>query len=63
MCSNHDDDNDADDTRNENNDTLLRPRCRLVGADGGTSDMCECVHVRRVPLGATVEIILLDQGN
>ena len=23
---------------------------------------CECVHVRRIPLGATVEIILFDQG-
>lgn len=60
MCSNHDDNHD--DARHEN-DTLLRPRCRPVGVDGGPGDMCECVHVRRVPLGATVEIILLDQGG
>lgn len=24
---------------------------------------CDCVHVRQVPLGATVEIVLLDQGK
>lgn len=24
---------------------------------------CECVHLKRIPLGTTVEIILLDQGN
>ncbi|XP_029162349.1 laccase-1-like isoform X2 [Nylanderia fulva] len=60
MCTNHDDAND--DARNDNNDTLLRPRCRPV-VGGGPGDMCECVHVRRVPLGATVEIILLDQGG
>lgn len=28
-----------------------------------TSSTCECVHVRKIPLGATVEIILIDQGN
>lgn len=59
MCSKYDDD-DADDAH-ENNDTVSRRRCRSV-ADGA-GDMCECVHVRHVPLGATVEIILLDQGN
>lgn len=66
MCSIHDDGDDGDDdTRNENNDTVSRRRCRPVGdgTGGGASDMCECVHVRHVPLGATVEIILLDQGN
>lgn len=63
MCSNHDDD-DADDAP-ENNDTVSRRRCRPVadGAGGVAGDMCECVHVRHVPLGATVEIILLDQGG
>ena len=25
--------------------------------------LCECVHVRHIPLGATVEIILMDQGD
>lgn len=63
MCSNHNDD-DADDAH-ENNDTVSRRRCRPVadGAGGVAGDMCECVHVRHVSLGATVEIILLDQGN
>ncbi|XP_063984368.1 uncharacterized protein LOC135166222 isoform X2 [Diachasmimorpha longicaudata] len=28
---------------------------------GGTE--CECVHLKRIPLGATVEIILLDQAG
>lgn len=28
-----------------------------------TSSTCECVHLRKIPLGATVEIILLDQGG
>ncbi|XP_033226148.1 laccase-like isoform X2 [Belonocnema kinseyi] len=31
--------------------------------DDITSSNCECVHVRRIPLGATVEIILMDQGG
>ncbi|XP_029665348.1 laccase-23-like [Formica exsecta] len=66
ICSNHDDDDDdADNARNENNDTVSRRRCRPIGdgASSGASNMCECVHVRRIPLGATVEIILLDQGG
>ncbi|XP_015111395.1 laccase-4 [Diachasma alloeum] len=29
--------------------------------NGGTE--CECVHLKRIPLGATVEIILLDQAG
>ncbi|XP_043474717.1 L-ascorbate oxidase-like isoform X3 [Leptopilina heterotoma] len=28
-----------------------------------TSSTCECVHLRKIPLGATVEIILLDQAG
>jgi len=54
--------NDNDDDLNESNETVSRRRCRQVG-DIGAGNICECVHVRHVPLGATVEIILLDQGN
>ncbi|KAG5325774.1 LAC4 protein, partial [Pseudoatta argentina] len=54
--------NNNEDDLNESNETMSRRRCRQVG-DGGASDICECVHVRHVPLGATVEIILLDQGG
>ncbi|KAL6259668.1 hypothetical protein P5V15_009584 [Pogonomyrmex californicus] len=59
LCTNSDD-NETD--FNESNETVSRRRCRPVG-DGGAADICECVHVRHVPLGATVEIILLDQGG
>lgn len=24
---------------------------------------CDCVHLRQIPLGSTVEVILLDQGH
>lgn len=59
LCTNSDDNEDA---FSESNETMSRRRCRPVG-DIDTGDICECVHVRHVPLGATVEIILLDQGN
>ncbi|XP_046744679.1 laccase-2-like isoform X2 [Diprion similis] len=36
-------------------------RCRRDGISEG--QVCECVHVRRIPAGATVEIILMDQGG
>ena len=54
---------DEDDARVENNETasLSSRRCRR--SDATASNVCECVHVRYIPLGATVEIILLDQGN
>lgn len=60
MCSSTPDEDDA---RVENNETasLSSRRCRR--SDATASDVCECVHVRYIPLGATVEIILLDQGN
>jgi len=60
MCSNSN--NDDEDDQNESNGNASRRRCRRDSI-GGASDVCECVHVRHVPLGATVEIILLDQGN
>lgn len=60
LCSKHD---GNEDERSESNETVPRRRCRAVGDVTGASDVCECVHVRHVPLGATVEIILLDQGN
>ncbi|XP_015602319.1 laccase-4 isoform X2 [Cephus cinctus] len=47
-------DSDGDETRASGN-------CRRDA--GNESPTCECVHVRRIPLGATVEIILLDQGG
>ncbi|KAL0105866.1 hypothetical protein PUN28_015944 [Cardiocondyla obscurior] len=53
---------DSEDDINESNETVSQRRCRPVG-DVSASDICECVHVRHVPLGATVEIILLDQGG
>jgi hypothetical protein len=34
----------------------LPPRCR-------GSPICECVHIIDLPLGATVELILVDQGE
>ncbi|XP_016913956.1 uncharacterized protein LOC107998920 isoform X1 [Apis cerana] len=54
---------DEDDARVENNETasLSSRRCRR--SDATASNVCECVHVRYIPLGATVEIILLDQGG
>ncbi|XP_017762166.1 PREDICTED: laccase-4-like [Eufriesea mexicana] len=54
---------DEDEARSENNETasLTSRRCRR--SDVTASDTCECVHVRYIPLGATVEIILLDQGG
>ncbi|KZC10367.1 PREDICTED: laccase-4-like [Dufourea novaeangliae] len=54
---------DNDDAHNENKETatLSSQRCRF-GA-GNVANTCECVHVRRIPLGATVEIILFDQGG
>ncbi|XP_014481527.1 PREDICTED: laccase-2-like isoform X2 [Dinoponera quadriceps] len=62
LCSNSEHDGNEDE-RGESNETVPRRRCRAAGDATGTSDMCECVHVRHVPLGATVEIILLDQGG
>lgn len=59
LCTNRD---DNEDDLSESNETVSRRRCRAV-SDVGAGDICECVHVRHVPLGATVEIILLDQGN
>ena len=41
-------------------------RCKGTGALGKSTDStgpCECVHVKRIPLGATVEIILIDQAG
>ncbi|XP_076753813.1 uncharacterized protein LOC143425148 isoform X1 [Xylocopa sonorina] len=54
---------EEDDARTENNETtsLSSRRCRRDVA--ALADACECVHVRRIPLGATVEVILLDQGG
>ncbi|XP_029056021.1 laccase-5-like isoform X2 [Osmia bicornis bicornis] len=54
---------DDEDSRNENNETasLSSRRCRR--GDGIVLDTCECVHVRYIPFGATVEIILFDQGG
>ncbi|KAG7212343.1 hypothetical protein KM043_012664 [Ampulex compressa] len=47
--------------RVEVNETATLPtRCRRGSI---ASESCECVHVRRIPLGASVEIILLDQGG
>ncbi|XP_020298283.1 laccase-like isoform X2 [Pseudomyrmex gracilis] len=60
LCSGGDGEDNDEDGRGENNETVSRRRCRPLADDG---DMCECVHVRHVPLGATVEIILLDQGG
>ncbi|XP_011156719.2 laccase-4 isoform X1 [Solenopsis invicta] len=57
LCTNGDEDD-----LNESNETVSQRRCRQIG-DISTGDICECVHVRHVPLGATVEIILLDQGG
>ncbi|XP_012535530.2 laccase-1 isoform X2 [Monomorium pharaonis] len=57
LCTNGDEDD-----LSESNETVSRRRYRQVG-DVSTDDICECVHVRHVPLGATVEIILLDQGG
>lgn len=34
----------------------LPPRCQ-------SSPICECVHIIDVPLGATVELILVNQGT
>lgn len=36
-------------------------RCRHPVS--GALASCECVHVRRIPLGSTVEVVLLDQGE
>ncbi|XP_020712537.2 laccase-4-like isoform X2 [Athalia rosae] len=41
----------------------LAARCRRRGENSKDHQVCECVHIRRVPVGATVEIILLDQGG
>lgn len=60
LCSGSDSNDDDNGNESSNETRLSRRRCR---PDDDTSGMCECVHVRHVPLGATVEIILLDQGN
>ncbi|XP_026671375.1 laccase-4-like isoform X1 [Ceratina calcarata] len=54
---------EEDEARVENNETasLSSRRCRRDVVS--SSNTCECVHVRYIPLGATVEIILLDQGG
>ncbi|XP_032672515.1 laccase-2-like isoform X2 [Odontomachus brunneus] len=62
LCSNSNR-NGNEDERGESNETVPRRRCRIGGDTTGASNMCECVHVRHVPLGATVEIVLLDQGG
>lgn len=54
---------DEDDARVENNETASLSSRRCRHSDATASNVCECVHVRYIPLGATVEIILLDQGN
>lgn len=52
----------SDEEHSESNETSTSARhCRR--ADGTATDTCECVHVRRIPLGASVELILLDQGG
>ncbi|XP_043665670.1 laccase-4-like isoform X1 [Vespula pensylvanica] len=51
-----------EDDHNENNETTSSSRnCRNDNRDA--NDTCECVHMRYIPLGATVEIILLDQAG
>lgn len=59
LCASSSDDDDA---RNENNE-IPSPSSRRCRSDGTVGDTCECVHLKYIPLGATVEIILLDQGN
>lgn len=59
LCYNGD--NEEDERGESGGNVPWRRRCRPAGDAG--SDVCECVHVRHVPLGATVEIVLLDQGN
>lgn len=43
---------------NENDSETSSGRCRQL--NGITA--CECVNTRRIPLGSSVEIILIDQG-
>ncbi|XP_054001487.1 uncharacterized protein LOC128888550 [Hylaeus anthracinus] len=52
-----------DDPHNENNETEPSSSRRCRHSVATSTDICECVHVRYIPLGATVEIILLDQGG
>ena len=59
LCASSSDDDDA---RNENNE-IPSPSSRRCRSDGSVVDTCECVHLKYIPLGATVEIILLDQGG
>ncbi|XP_011142467.1 laccase-2 isoform X2 [Harpegnathos saltator] len=63
LCSRGEHDGDEDERGGSNEGALSRRPCRAVDDANGASDLCECVHVRHVPLGATVEIILLDQGG
>ncbi|XP_076232494.1 uncharacterized protein LOC143177996 [Calliopsis andreniformis] len=59
LCSFSSDDDDA---HNEN-ETASPSSRRCHRGDGAATSTCECTHVRHVPLGATVEIILFDQGG
>lgn len=65
LCTNNENNNNNnndDDDDGNNNETVSQHPCSTTDVDG-VSDTCECVHVRHVPVGATVEIILFDQGN
>lgn len=44
----------------ENAPKISTNRCRR-SINGVTT--CECVNTKQIPLGSTVEIIFLDQGN
>lgn len=44
-----------------NDGFMLAARCRRNAV--AESQICECVHIRRIPVGSTVEIILMDQGE
>ncbi|XP_078036531.1 uncharacterized protein LOC144469770 isoform X2 [Augochlora pura] len=57
----YDVDNDSHNENKETSSLLSQPTCRF--GNGNSINTCECVHVRHIPLGSTVEIILLDQGG
>ncbi|XP_047346346.1 laccase-5-like isoform X3 [Vespa velutina] len=52
-----------EDDHNENNETASSSRNCHNGGNGEANETCECVHIRYIPLGATMEIILLDQAG
>ncbi|XP_035733958.1 laccase-1-like isoform X2 [Vespa mandarinia] len=51
-----------EDDHNENNETASSSR-NCHNGNGEANETCECVHIRYIPLGATMEIILLDQAG